>query len=89
MEKLKVPTGKDFDALAKQIRGSLEEQVRKGMGRLNLATRKDVETVAKDVRKLREEIVKLQKAGASKSTKAAPKTNTKASASKKSTKKKT
>ena len=73
LEGLIVPRREDFDSIAKQVRGNLEEQVRKGIGRLNLASREEVETVAKDLKKLKKDVVNLRKAAARKKTKEAPK----------------
>jgi polyhydroxyalkanoate synthesis regulator phasin len=86
LEGLSVPTREDVDSMAKQVRGNLEEQVLKGIGRLNLASRKEVETVAKDLKKLQKDVVKLSKAAAQKSPKAAPK-KTKTAAKRKVAKK--
>ena len=72
LEGLNVPTREDFDSMSKQLRGNLEEQVRKGIGRLDLASRKEVDRVAKDLKKLQKDVINLRKAAAKK-TKATPK----------------
>ena len=66
LEGLNVPTREDFDSMSKQLRGNLEEQVRKGIGRLDLASRKEVDTVAKDLKKLQKDVINLRKAAAPK-----------------------
>ena len=73
LEGLNVPTREDFDSMSKQLRGNLEEQVRKGIGRLDLASRKEVDTVAKDLKKLQKDVINLRKAAAPKEAKAAAK----------------
>ncbi len=66
LEGLNVPTREDFDSMSKQLRGNLEEQVRKGIGRLDLASRKEVDRVAKDLKKLQKDVINLRKAAAPK-----------------------
>jgi len=61
LEKVKVPSAKEWDQVGKQVRKNAEEQTLKVLGRLNIATKKDVDSVVKEVKKLRKDVNNLLK----------------------------